>query len=126
MIASSKVVYAPITRIKDGEEKVSFLRLGVKVVFDNGVKINGQTGEQGYLFYSYKHKSYSITRPAFPMRDCLNRVIDVKGKVQWHPQKKGESMNQSEYLKRMSQEFRGAVALAIVSAEMEDAMKRTG
>lgn len=121
----AKVVYAPIGMKpnKNGEMKQSFVRLGIKVTFDNGVKIDGETGPNGYAFYTFRHDSVSITRPAMPQRDSLNRVVKVKGKIQWEEQPKN-SNKLKEFKKKFSPAFVALVTMGMVAAIQDEAEKR--
>lgn len=121
----AKVVYAPIgtTVDKNGEPKQSFVRLGIKVTFDNGVKIDGETGPAGYAFYTFRHDSVSITRPAMPQRDSLNRVVKVKGKIQWElPAKSSNKLKVFET--KFAPQFVELVKTGMVKAIQDEAEKR--
>lgn len=121
----AKVVYAPIGMKpnKNGEMKQSFVRLGIKVTFYNGVKVEGQTGPAGYAFYTFRHDSVSITRPAMPQRDSLNRVVMKNGKIQWEEPTKS-SRKMKDFEKNFAPPFVALVKIGMVAAIQDEAEKR--
>lgn len=114
-VVESKIVWAPIgvRRLKNGEEKPKFVRIGVRVDMADG----------SWWFYSFRHDSWTQHFKPVPQTDRIGRPVVEYGKVVM-VDKKNQYRNWAAVCKEFASRspgivsaLRGAVIAAIEGAE---------
>lgn len=115
-IKEAKVVYVPIKREKDGEEKITFLRTGIRV------NVSGTV-----VFHSFRTGSFSVTPAPFIETDHLGRpVTDNDGNPVYKPASDGKTsgLTEEQFGRTYGEKFVALVKLGMCEALAEEQAKR--
>jgi hypothetical protein len=105
-LVQSSEVYVPVEPEEEGQ-KTRLIRVGLKLEFTGGVE----------AFWSYAHRTVSVTYPAVPRRYRSGTVeTNTLGEVVMEPRVKNGAMKLREFVRAYGEEFVREVCLGIAGA----------